>query len=215
MSIWSNVEMISNAAKKSTTISGALIELGCSPKVTTNARKFKQAVEEFGINISHFTSLSTKRKWDKKLLQQYVDESLCMSDVLEKIGLVPRSGNYSTLRNKLAEYNICTKHFDSVKAGQRNKTNTGNGPIPIEEILKGEHPNYRTNWLKKRLIREGIKTNVCESCGLNGTWNNKPIVLELDHKDGNSKNHKLKNLQLLCPNCHSQTDTYKGRNKGL
>lgn len=215
MAMWSDLELITKAAKNSTSISGALMELGCSPKVTTNARKFKQAVTEFGIDISHFTSLTSKRNWDKKVLQQHVNDSLCMADVLEKMGLVPRSGNYSTLKNKLVEYNICTAHFDSVRAGQRNKTNKGKGPIPIQEILLGQHPNYRTNWLKKRLVREGIKADVCESCGLTGTWNNKPIVLELDHIDGNSKNHKLENLQLLCPNCHSQTDTYKGRNKGL
>ena len=50
-------------------------------------------------------------------------------------------------------------------------------------------------------------------CGIT-EWNNKKIVLELEHKDGNSENNDLVNLELLCPNCHSQTPTYKAKNKG-
>ena len=53
----------------------------------------------------------------------------------------------------------------------------------------------------------------CSCCGIYN-WNNKPIIFELEHKDGNYKNNLEDNLCFLCPNCHSQTDTYKGRNRG-
>ena len=53
----------------------------------------------------------------------------------------------------------------------------------------------------------------CEECGITDTYNGKPITLQCDHIDGNSDNHKLDNLRLLCPNCHSQTHTWCGRNK--
>jgi len=56
----------------------------------------------------------------------------------------------------------------------------------------------------------GHKCVMCEY----DTWNDKPIPLELDHIDGNSGNTELGNYRLLCPNCHAQTDTYKGKNKG-
>lgn len=82
----------------------------------------------------------------------------------------------------------------------------------LDKILNGEYPNYQTVKLKKRLINEGIKDEVCEECGQGILWNNKKLVLQLDHKDGNSRNHKLENLKLLCPNCHSQTNTFAGRN---
>ena len=69
-----------------------------------------------------------------------------------------------------------------------------------------------SNGVVKRWLTEtyGYK---CMCCGIT-EWNNKKIVLELEHKDGNSENNDLVNLELLCPNCHSQTPTYKAKNKG-
>ena len=84
--------------------------------------------------------------------------------------------------------------------------------IELSEILEGLHPSYQTLKLKKRLISEKVLDYKCASCGL-FEWNNKEISLQLDHIDGNSHNHKLENLRLLCPNCHSQTDTWCGKNK--
>ena len=58
--------------------------------------------------------------------------------------------------------------------------------------------------------RDGYK---CSECGIKGTYNSKPLVLECDHIDGVPTNQSPKNLRLICPNCHSQTNTFKGRNK--
>lgn len=66
-------------------------------------------------------------------------------------------------------------------------------------------------WAKKYLAE--INGYSCSMCGIS-EWNNKKIVLECDHIDGNYKNNKKDNLRLICPNCHSQTDTYKAKNKG-
>ena len=52
----------------------------------------------------------------------------------------------------------------------------------------------------------------CAICGNNGIWNNQKLVLQLDHKNGDNTDNRLSNLRLLCPNCHSQTDTFSGRN---
>jgi len=84
--------------------------------------------------------------------------------------------------------------------------------ISLDEILEGKHPHYQTFKLNKRLIKEGILENKCSQCNID-SWNNSPISLHLDHIDGVSSNHKLENLRLICPNCHSQTTTYCGKNK--
>lgn len=87
---------------------------------------------------------------------------------------------------------------------------TGRSKFELADILSGKHPQYPTSKLSKRLVKEGYKKYQCEHCGIQH-WNGKPISLELDHIDGNNGNHSLDNLQLLCPNCHSQTDTYRSK----
>ena len=90
-----------------------------------------------------------------------------------------------------------------------------------------EYKQYITEW------KDGIQTGVnsygtsnhlhryvlekqngkCSECGID-SWMEKSLKLELDHKDGNHTNNKEENLRCLCPNCHSQTSTYKNRNVG-
>ena len=83
--------------------------------------------------------------------------------------------------------------------------------ISLDEILSGKRPEYQTFKLKNRLIGEGIKEDICEICNIS-EWNNKKLNMQLDHIDGNPHNHILSNLRLICPNCHSQTETYCGKN---
>ena len=85
--------------------------------------------------------------------------------------------------------------------------------IPLSYIFEGHHPKAQTSGLRRRILREGILQNKCSICGIE-EWMGRPIVCELDHVNGNRHDHRLENLRLLCPNCHSQTDTYCGRNKG-
>lgn len=82
----------------------------------------------------------------------------------------------------------------------------------LQDILEGKHPQYSTGKLKKRMIEHNLLKNICSECDVS-EWNGKKLVMHLDHIDGNSHNHKLNNLRMLCPNCHSQTDTYCGKNK--
>lgn len=83
---------------------------------------------------------------------------------------------------------------------------------PLEDVLKGMHPEYGAGCVKKRLLKEGVKSKTCEDCNIS-EWRGLPIVIELDHINGNSKDHRLENLRMLCPNCHSQTPTFRARNK--
>ena len=82
----------------------------------------------------------------------------------------------------------------------------------LEEILV-LGSQVKTDDLKRRLIRVGLKEAACEMC--HGTqWNGRPIPLELDHVNGRSDDNRLENLRILCPNCHAQTPTYRARNIG-
>ena len=80
------------------------------------------------------------------------------------------------------------------------------------EWLNGDATVFQTNLTRRKALvaRDG---NKCSVCGIH-SWNDKPITFEVEHKDGNSENNLHTNLCLICPNCHSQTSTYKGKNKG-
>jgi len=93
------------------------------------------------------------------------------------------------------------------------KNGGNNEKINLNEILEGFHGYYPTNKLRKRIIKEKILPYECAKCGIH-KWNGCDIVLQLDHINGESTDHRLENLRLLCPNCHSQTDTWCGKNKG-
>ncbi len=71
--------------------------------------------------------------------------------------------------------------------------------------------DVQSNKVRKKLLDEGYKEHRCECCQLT-EWLNEPIPLELHHIDGNRFNNQLDNFQLLCPNCHAKTDSYRGKN---
>jgi hypothetical protein len=82
--------------------------------------------------------------------------------------------------------------------------------IPIEELFVAGRPRNRGH-LRQRLLREGLKEERCEECGL-GEWRGKPLRVTLHHLNGDQFDNRLENLRFLCPNCHSQTPNYGGRN---
>ena len=84
--------------------------------------------------------------------------------------------------------------------------------VRIEAILSSHEPSKYTRTLKRILIE--LLGEKCSECGCASSWNGKPLTLELDHIDGDSMHNHKDNLRLLCPNCHSQTDTYRAKNKG-
>ena len=84
--------------------------------------------------------------------------------------------------------------------------------ITIEGLNQGLFDKVASCKLHTWLIQHGVKENKCEICGISD-WRGQPLICELHHIDGNPHNNHLSNLIIVCPNCHSQTDTYKNRKR--
>lgn len=82
--------------------------------------------------------------------------------------------------------------------------------MTLAEYLQNSK-DIQSNKIRIKLLEENIKQHKCESCG-RITWMGQPIPLELHHKDGNRNNNTISNFELLCPNCHAFTDSYRGKN---
>ena len=136
-----------------------------------------------------------------------VANSFSYSDCLRALGL-GTSGGSSTdvLKRRIQELGCSTEHFNRGKSGAYQK-------YTMEEILVEDSDYVSISRLKARLVNEGYLEYKCSCCGIN-EWLGKPISLQLDHINGNNRDHRIENLRFLCPNCHSQTDTYAGKNKG-
>lgn len=97
--------------------------------------------------------------------------------------------------------------------GGKGTHKPSNRKIPLEEFLSCSRPIGSAK-LKKRLYEAGLKKEECEDCGIGPFWNGKKLVLQLDHRDGDSLNNRLINLAICCPNCHTQTATFcRGQGK--
>jgi len=154
-------------------------------------------------------------KIGREELQKIINESSCIRQVIEKIGLSSNgSGGYVTFKKKVIELKLDLSIFSENRKKHRNIIMNKIRPEPfkIEDILI-ENSNYSRMNLKRRLLKEGILKNVCYKCGLEPIWNDKTLTIQLHHKNGKNNDNRLENLEMVCPNCHSQLKVKKVKEK--
>ena len=161
-------------------------------------------------NLSEGKRIKNKFNWSNNLfIDNIIKESLTKSEVMSKLGLCISGSNYRNLNKYISENNSDISHFSTNK--KRSKSSPVFKKKNIYEYLKGK---YKVNGqtVKKKMIEQGICEDVCSMCNQGNVWNNNPLTLQLDHIDGDRNNNIIENFRILCPNCHTQTETYSGKN---
>lgn len=137
-----------------------------------------------------------------------IENNFCIADVLRELG-------YSVKGNSWA-YQIVRERMDKLGLSFVKKNLKLQGSkkpsLSLDEITIKDS-NYNRTKLKERLFKAGLKERKCECCGIT-EWQGKPLSFELHHLNGVNNDNRLSNLQVLCPNCHSQTSNFGTRGKG-
>lgn len=154
--------------------------------------------------------MAKTRSWTSNQLKEAVASSFSYRQVITKLGLRPAGGNYYQLKKYITEEKIEVTHFKGTAWNKGLRGGTRKPRRPLEQILvKGSL--FQSYKLKKRLFAAGLKPQQCESCGWHQQTLSGHLPLELHHINGDRNDNRLENLQILCPNCHSLTDSYRSR----
>lgn len=160
--------------------------------------------------MSKGAGTTRSRRWTDAQLVRAVETNVTIAGVIRSLGLVAEGGNYKTVWREIRRLGLSTAHIKG-QGWSRGMKFEFKPKRPLSEILVLGMP--APPGLRLRLLREGLKQHRCEECGLE-CWNGAVIPLELDHRNGRTDDNRIENLTLLCPNCHAQTPTYRGRNIG-
>jgi hypothetical protein len=158
----------------------------------------------------------TKRKYTFEILEPVVKSSLSFAEVLRNLGLKQTGGSQSNIKKLVIEYGLNTDHFLGQARNQGDAHRGGPKKTTAEEILVLRDRLARpesAHRLRRAMIEIGIPYK-CSLCNIKDTWNEKPLMLTVDHINGHRFDNRRENLRFLCPNCHSQTPTF-GNSLGL
>lgn len=150
-------------------------------------------------------------KYTKELLEEAAKNSTSIAQVIRKLGLKEAGGTHTHISRKLREFEIDTSHF--LGQGANRGSNKKGGPRKKtwqEVLVKKDSGTREKSYQLRRALLEFGRDYVCSECGQEAIWNGKPLMLQVDHVNGDWLDNTPPNLRFLCGHCHSQTDNWCG-----
>jgi hypothetical protein len=154
-------------------------------------------------------------KYTSEVLRAAVKESKSVASVLRLIGARPSGGLHKHISRRLKYFSIDTSHFTGKAANSGDGHVGGPRKLSWNEILVYDRRDSRKEdsfKLRRAMLESGIPY-VCFKCNALPVWNGGVLTLEAEHKNGNNLDNRRDNLGFICPNCHSQTDTFRSKNR--
>jgi len=182
-------------------------EIGRLHKVSASSvrrwrRKYKILSRSRGPRVIGRTKTSDEQ------VTQAVKESTSVGGVCRLLGVCESGTGFINMRERVSRLGLDTSHF-----GGNTRVLGGEGHRkPLGQYLTLNSPRLFSR-KKLELISLGLLKEICAKCTLGPSWNGQRLTLQLDHLNGDRSDNRLENLRLLCPNCHTQTGTFAGRNK--
>ena len=160
-------------------------------------------------------------KYTKEILAEVVSKSYSVQDVMRKLGLNLAGGTHCHLTRRIKQFNLDTSHFLPFgKANAGTVHHGGSDKLHFSTILVRDRLHGRkepTIKLRRAMLESGIPHRCADyRCPLHKRpeWIDRPIVLQIDHIDGDWLNNERDNVRFLCPNCHAQTPNFGAKNIG-
>jgi hypothetical protein len=156
----------------------------------------------------------TKSKYTKELMEKVGSESTSYYEVFRKLDLKPTGSANGRIRVIVSKLGIDTSHFLGMRANCGPNHVGGPQKVHWTVILTNDRldgKKTKPKYLRLALIESGVKEE-CEECHLPPIWNEKPLRLQIDHRNGDCLDNRPGNPRFLCPNCHAQTPNFGSSN---
>lgn len=192
-------------------LSATVRAFGCA----SNNKKAREYVREVLVKYSVVRGNVFDRIIQHSDIHNIITSSASMREILDRLGIADIRTNRHNLRNAVAHLGLQLPDWKALKTHLSSHSLWSRDKIIFKVFLPDEYMPANTTLKAQYLgyLADNDVDKICNACTIGTTWNGLPLVLQLDHIDGDKRNNLLENLRLICPNCHSQTKTFCGRNK--